>query len=495
MRPSEDAGARETRPLRPPSPEPPSSRPGRTDPPGPNVGAPEPGGKAAPGPDGPPPAPFSPKPWPRPIWPARPVGSGGRAVLIHHPDLIRYRFHDEHPFDQRRLLLVLDLLEALGLVAPEERLAPDPSAWDEEPLLRVHGARYVEAVKAAGRGGRAGTPPLIPGTAGEGTEMAGAGDAAVDEVEAEPHTAPAPFSADALLDYGLGTEDVPIFPGMHEVAFLTVVGALTGARYIMDHPGHHAVFLGGGLHHAFPHKASGFCIYNDAAVAIRYLLDRYDVRVLYIDTDAHHGDGVQAIFYREPRVMTVSIHETGRYLFPGTGHVTERGEGPAFGTKVNVPLEPFTEDDDYLAILERVLVAAFERFRPDVVVSQHGVDAHRYDPLTHLALSTRAYRAIPRLIHTLADTYAGGRWLALGGGGYDLFRVVPRAWTFLWAEAAHRPLVDAEVPAVFLDRWQKKAPVPLPRRLLDPPFPPIPRRKAIREKNAVVLKRVLEFLR
>ncbi|MBE3595863.1 MAG: acetoin utilization protein AcuC [Hydrogenibacillus sp.] len=378
----------------------------------------------------------------------------GQAVMIHHPDIFRYHFHDDHPFSQRRIAVTLDLIETLGLIQPEQIIPPSP--FDEAPLYRIHGKRYVEMVK---------------------------------------HYSRTLVVTDEALDYGLGTEDVPLFSDMHEAALMAVRGTLTGAEYVMSHPGRHAVFLGGGLHHAFRHKASGFCIYNDAAVAIQYLLDRYDVKVLYIDTDAHHGDGVQSIFYGEPRVMTVSLHETGKYLFPGTGYVYERGEGEAVGTKINVPLEPFTEDDDYLTVLEQVLVPAFEWFRPDVVVSQNGVDAHRFDPLADLALSTYAYRAIPKLVHALADAYAGGRWLALGGGGYDVWRVVPRAWTYLWAEANHTPLLDADIPPSFIERWQPKAPVPLPRRLLDPPFPPIPRRKEIQEKNAVVLNRVLSFFR
>lgn len=379
-------------------------------------------------------------------------GKGPEALLIYSDALLSYHFHDDHPFNQLRLKVTLTLLQALELIQ-EHQIIPPQMATDAE-LLRVHDAHYLETIKRISQDG-----------------VASAND----------------------LQYGIGTEDVPPFRGMHEASSLIAGGARLGAEWVMRQPERHVVFLGGGLHHAFRGKASGFCIYNDAAVAIQYLLDTYDLKVLYIDTDAHHGDGVQWLFYDEPRVMTVSFHETGKYLFPGTGHIYERGEGKGYGTKINVPLEPFTEDDSFQHLLEQVLVPVYERFRPDVVVSQNGADAHRFDPLTHLSLSMRSYRFIPKLVHELTHAYANGRWLALGGGGYDIWRVVPRAWTYLFAEANHTPLIDRDIPARWRDMWQDKSPVELPTRLLDPPFLPIPRRKEINEKNEVTLNRVLSF--
>ena len=177
---------------------------------------------------------------------------------------------------------------------------------------------------------------------------------------------------------------------------------------------------------------------------------------MYIDLDVHHGDGVQAIHWFDPGVMTISIHETGRALFPGTGFPDELGGGEAVGTKVNLPLDPWTGERGWLPALELVLPALAEAFRPDVVVSQHGADAHAFDPLAHLNVTTTAMGAAARLVDSLAHRYAGGRWLATGGGGYDVYRVVPRVWAQVWLAANHAP-VPAETPAAWRERWAADA--------------------------------------
>lgn len=375
-----------------------------------------------------------------------------RSIFIYSPDLLLYRFHDDHPFTQKRLELTLSLIRSLGLIE-EDQLRPPRMATDEEIAL-IHEPSYIKAVKSAGR--------MEPGFHG--------------------------------LAYGLGTEDVPIFPNMHEAAALIVGGSLVAADYVMENPGSHALNLSGGLHHAFRGKASGFCIYNDCSIVIAYLQKKYDVRILYVDTDAHHGDGVQWAFYHDPNVLTLSFHETGKYLFPGTGNITERGDGDGYGYSMNVPFDAFTEDDSYLSAYQEVLLRAVESFQPDVIVTQNGADAHRYDPLTHMSASMRIYREIPRLAHRIAHQYCNGRWIALGGGGYDIWRVVPRAWTFLWAELNHTPLEDQEVPKEWINQWQDQSPVLLPEQLLDDDFPPIPRRAEITEKNQLTVERVLSYL-
>jgi acetoin utilization protein AcuC len=196
-----------------------------------------------------------------------------------------------------------------------------------------------------------------------------------------------------------------------------------------------------------PGRASGFCVYNDAAVAIHAALARGAGRVLYVDIDAHHGDGVQTIFYRDPRVLTISIHESGRFLFPGTGFAPEIGEGPGTGFCVNVPLDPDAGDDIFIEAIERVVAPLARVFRPDLMVTQNGCDAHAEDPLTHLALSLEGHARAVTALHDLAHEVCGGRIAALGGGGYSIFRVVPRAWTRAFAILAHRdlqPLVPSE---------------------------------------------------
>ena len=230
---------------------------------------------------------------------------------------------------------------------------------------------------------------------------------------------------------------------MHDTTAKVVGGSITAVELVMSGKAPHALHLGGGLHHALQSKGAGFCVYNDASAAIAHAKEMYGAKVLYIDTDVHHGDGVQWGFYADPQVCTLSIHETGKYLFPGTGAVNERGEGDAFGTNINMPVEPYTEDESWLECFGEVLTETIARFQPDVIISQHGCDAHAFDPLAHVHCSMRVYKAMPELIHSLAHQWCEGRWIALGGGGYDIWRVVPRAWSLLWLVMSEQALRSA----------------------------------------------------
>jgi len=253
-------------------------------------------------------------------------------------------------------------------------------------------------------------------------------------------------------------------PGLHEasaqiaggtlIALSAVMGLPEGGTYRseLDRP-LHVFHPAGGLHHAWAERASGFCVYNDAAIAIAHVLRASEAKVLYLDFDAHHGDGVQRAFYDDPRVMTVSFHETGHYLFPGTGDVLELGQGVGRGYAVNVPLEPFTEDDSFIEAINALLPPLVLAFAPDVIVSQHGCDTHAWDPLTHLELTMRGIQAQVKLVHQLVHAYCHGRWVALGGGGYDLYRVVPRAWSIHWAEMSEQPLPQ-RLPEEWVTRWR-----------------------------------------
>ncbi|MEJ8543982.1 acetoin utilization protein AcuC [Brevibacillus borstelensis] len=374
------------------------------------------------------------------------------ARLIYSPDYTQYYFHDEHPFNQRRLLLTYDLMSAHGLLTDADILPPRMATDDE--LALVHDRRYIDFVREQGHSDKE-----LP----------------------------------AAASYGLGTEDVPCFPQMHEASARIVGGTLQAVDAVMNGEAKHAFNPAGGLHHAFRGRASGFCIYNDCSVAIAYMRKHWNARVLYIDTDAHHGDGVQWAFYDDPNVLTVSIHETGKYLFPGTGNLTERGDGSGYGYSVNVPLDAFTEDGSYLDIYRELLPKLAKGFKPDVILTQNGCDAHAFDPLTHLSCSMRIYQEIPRLAHQLAHEYCDGKWIAVGGGGYDIWRVVPRAWTLLWSEMSDQPLADGPTPKEWLARWQPLSEEKLPDRLFDTPFPPIPRRAEITEKNRVTLERAMMY--
>lgn len=359
-----------------------------------------------------------------------------RARLLFADSELKYDFGPQHPLQPSRLKALVDLLEQSQLWTPENaqtRLPFRPATLEELGL--IHTPDYLEAVQ------RLSVPQ--PPTASKSEQLA---------------------RAQLALHYGFGDGDTPALPGMHEVSALITGGSLVGLSAVMGLPegGNfaskderplHVFHPGGGLHHAWAERASGFCVYNDISVAIAHILRASEAKVLYIDFDAHHGDGVQRSFYDDPRVMTISIHETGRYLFPGTGDVLELGKGSGRGYSVNVPLEPFTEDDSYAEITDALLRPLITSFAPDVVVSQHGCDTHSWDPLTHLRLTMRGIQAQMKLTHQLVHEYCGGRWLALGGGGYDLYRVVPRAWSILWAEMSEQQ-VPTQLPDMWIEHWR-----------------------------------------
>ncbi|MDF2713871.1 MAG: histone deacetylase [Paenibacillus sp.] len=376
------------------------------------------------------------------------------AVYVFHEDELQYRFNDTHPFDPERLLMTRDLLEKAG--ALEQSQIRKPLKADDEQLLLVHTPEYVAEVKAL----------------------------------SEP--VPSEKSLQEAERFGLDTEDTPYFANMHNITCQVVGGSIEAAEIVMSGLADHALHLGGGLHHAMPNKGAGFCIYNDASVAIAYIREKYNAKVLYVDTDVHHGDGVQWSFYHDPNVCTLSFHETGKYLFPGTGAVNERGDGEGYGMCVNVPVEPYTEDDSWMEGFDEALERVVRFFKPDVIVSQHGCDAHALDPLAHVHCSTRIYMEMPHTIHRLAHQYCEGRWVALGGGGYDIWRVVPRAWSFLWLTMIDHPLIERlarepglPLPKSWLDEWTNKSPLELPSTWLDPveQWAPIPRRDEITERN------------
>jgi acetoin utilization protein AcuC len=321
--------------------------------------------------------------------------SPSRAVVVWDEALLGYDLGGRHPLHPIRLDLTIRLARSLGVLEGVQPLAP-VQATDEE-LRTVHSQDYLTAVKRAGRGL-------------------------------------------GYVGHGLGTADNPTFYRMHEASALVAGASLLAADEILAGRAARAVNIAGGLHHAMHARASGFCIYNDCALAIRRLLDGGMSRVAYVDIDVHHGDGVQEAFADDPRVLTISLHQDPDTLFPGTGRSADVGAPGAEGTAVNVPLPPGTGDSGWLRAFHAVVPALLRAFQPEAVVTQHGADTHLEDPLANLTLSVDGQRAAHRALASLADTTAGGRWLALGGGGYSLFRVVPRSWTHLLAI-----LLEAEV--------------------------------------------------
>lgn len=320
----------------------------------------------------------------------------GQAKVIWDDSLTSYDFGPEHPLAPIRVELTMALARELGVLDKVEMAGCVPATDDE--LALVHKRGYVEAVRRASATG------------------------AVD------------------LSVGLGTTDNPAFAGVHEASALIAGATLAAVKAVHEGTAEHAVNVAGGLHHAMPGLASGFCVYNDPAVAIAWLLSQGVSKIAYVDVDVHHGDGVQAMFYDDPRVLTISLHESPRTLFPGTGWPEETG---AEGTAVNVALPAGCGDSGWLRAFHAVVPPLLREFRPDILVTQHGCDSHALDPLAHLMLSVDGQRTAYAALHALAHETAGGRWVVTGGGGYELVQVVPRAWTHLIAEASGHPLDPA----------------------------------------------------
>jgi acetoin utilization protein AcuC len=335
------------------------------------------------------------------------------SVLVLWDDVLAsYDFGRGHPLRPLRLELTMALARDVGVLDRPGVTVATPSTSGEETLALVHDRDYIEAVKRA--------PDDLLGRLGS--------------------------------RYGLGSGDNPVFPRMHEAAALVTGASVEAARAVWEGTSQHAVNLAGGLHHAMPGRASGFCVYDDPAVAIAWLLQAGATKVAYVDVDVHHGDGVQAAFYGDPRVLTVSLHESGSYLFPGTGFPDETGEGDAKGTSVNVALPPGTNDAQWLRAFDAVVPDVLRAYAPQVLVTQLGCDTHTLDPLAHLALSVDGQRATYALLHRLAHELTGGRWVVLGGGGYEIVHVVPRAWTHALAEVTGDP-VDGAIS----EDWQELA--------------------------------------
>jgi acetoin utilization protein AcuC len=348
------------------------------------------------------------------------------AGLVVAPGARIYDHGPGHPLRPQRVLLTWELIAAYGLDAAPNVLVLDAEPADDATLHLVHTEAFVDATRRAGHG--------------EGGEW---------------------------YRFGYGPGDNPIFPEMHEAGSIVCGASVAAARAVVEGRTAHAFNAAGGLHHAMPARASGFCVYDDPAVAIAWMLERGGVeRVAYVDVDVHHGDGPQAIFYEDPRVLTISIHEFApEYgFFPGTGGPAERGAGPGEGTALNIPISPGAGDDAWLGAFRAAVPPAVRDFGPDVLVTQLGCDTHHTDPLAHLALTTRAYAETAAMLHELAHETAGGRWVATGGGGYQWARVVPRAWTTYFAEMAQTPVPD-DLPASWVARASEEAGAPVPATL------------------------------
>jgi acetoin utilization protein AcuC len=330
-------------------------------------------------------------------------------AVVWNEALLGYTMGGDHPLHPIRLDLTMRLADTLGVLRSDRLTMLPPTPADEALLTLVHDPEYLEAVRRAPQ--------------------------------------------DPSVGHGLGTADNPIFEGMYDAAALIAGGSVLAARTVHEGTAQHAVNISGGLHHAMRNAASGFCVFNDASIAIAWLLEQGYERIAYVDVDVHHGDGVQAAFYDDPRVLTVSVHQTPLTLFPGTGFPEETGDPvAALGSAVNLALPNGTDDSAWLRAFTAVVPSVVRAFRPQILVTQNGCDAHHEDPLADLALTIDGQRASYRAMHELAHEVCDGRWIALGGGGYGLVRCVPRAWTHLIAEVSGDPLDPAtEIPQSWRD--------------------------------------------
>jgi acetoin utilization protein AcuC len=331
----------------------------------------------------------------------------GPVALVYGDELMKHRLSDQHPLQPIRVKLAVDLIRSTGLIEHSHLLPPRQATIKELEL--VHSPHYIDLVRKL----------------------------------SDPRQR-AQVSPEEIDEAGFASADNPISDELHEGASLVVGATLVAAQAIDSGAALHAFSPSGGLHHAHRERASGFCTYDDPAIACQWLKDQGH-RVAYVDVDVHHGDGVEDVFQSDPDVLTISLHESGRYLFPGTGFPQDCGVGAGRGSAANLPFIPFTWDEPWLEGFEKVVPPLLRRFKPTVLVTQDGCDTHYLDPLAHLAATTRIWPRVGRVFHELAHELCDGRWLALGGGGYAIYEVVPRAWTLLFAEMVERPDLASDI--------------------------------------------------
>lgn len=367
--------------------------------------------------------------------------------IIYNSNYNKYNLGENHPFNPVRIEMVIDLLKELHCYKDPI----EPEIISASKLIGIHNEKYIEMIEAVSRG---------------------------EEVK-------------DIESIGLGTLDNPIVLGMAEGARIQSGGTLLGAKLIIENKAKKVIQFGGGFHHAHKNLAAGFCIFNDLALAINEFV-KNGLYVVYLDIDVHHGDGVQEIFYDEENVMTISFHESGEYLFPGTGWIYELGKGMGRSLKLNVPLEPFTEGESYLDSFDIIVTRALQWFSPDVIVVQTGADAHYSDPLADLLLTTYDYEKLFRKIISLADKYSSGKSLFTFGGGYSI-TAAPRIWSILYMILFNIEF-PIELPKTWIKKWEDKLKTRLPEKLHDEnnSYESIPRKNEINKHNSELVRRLLD---
>ncbi len=324
-----------------------------------------------------------------------------RPVFVYSDEYLKYDFGEAHVLRKDRLPLSKMLMKEYGLIGPGGAVESRPAPAEYEDLIAVHDRGYLEVLEHLS-----------------------------EHPEGQSYS------------HGLGISDNPVFRGMYEAASIQAGGTVLACDVVASGEATRAMNAGGGFHHAMPARASGFCLINDIAVGIRRLLSKHRIRkVMYVDVDVHHGDGVEAIFTEEPQVLNVSLHEDGHYLFPGTGSIDDIGKGEGEGYSVNVPLPPYTEDASYLHAFKEIVIPLAEAFKPEILFTQLGADTHYGDPLAHLKLTTRSHEEMAKRFDDISNRFCGGKWVAVTGGGYDI-TICPRVWTLFFGRMVGKELDD-----------------------------------------------------
>ena len=346
----------------------------------------------------------------------------GKTGLLWDGRFLDYDLGPQHPLRPIRVKLTYELIRSKGILGEESVEVVKPRVASREEILLFHEAQYVNLVEQYSKKGS------------------------------------------GLLDAG----DTPAFKGCFEATSLVVGASIVAADNVMSGKLSHAFNPSGGLHHAHPERASGFCIFNDPAVVIAHLKSKYSLkRIVYLDIDAHHGDGVMYGYYDDPALLDIDFHESGKFLFPGTGFPDEIGKGIARGLKLNIPLLPYTGDEAYLEAFRQVAPDSIRKFKPEIILVQCGADGHRDDRLAHLRLTTKAYMEIVSQMHDLAHELCNGKLLLFGGGGYTLANV-PRVWTVAFTALAGVEPTD-EIPADWSKEFRNATDEEPPERLFDKP--------------------------
>jgi len=345
-----------------------------------------------------------------------------RLAYIYSDDFLKYDFGDGHPLTPIRLKLTYELSRAKGLFDDQRIKIIPPRVATEEDLRLFHSEEYINLVKRMSKSGR------------------------------------------GLLDLG----DTPAFKGVYEASAMTVGATLDAVDAVMNGQADHGVNISGGLHHAHEDRASGFCVFNDPAVAVAYLKKKYNLsRIMYFDMDAHHGDGVMYGFYTDAGVLDVDFHEDGRFLFPGTGFTFETGEKAGEGFKANIPVPPGTGDEPYLTGFREIVPVLVRAYKPEFIIAQCGADSHTDDLLAHLLLTTRTYEENIATLHKLAHEFASGRMVAVGGGGYNPANVA-RCWTLVAATLGEIHMTN-EIPSEWKSFLRRVADMTPPETLRSEP--------------------------